>query len=1020
MKNLFAILLLSSISLAGISQTRLAGTVYGGGNEPVTGANVFIKGTSIGGVSDVNGHFTINTNEKSGILVVSFIGYETIEESFHSSREFTIQLKASKTSLDDVMVIGYGSLKKKDLTGAISSVPNVEQITSRPVSSVQDFFLGSVAGVTVQQQGGDPANQASITVRGVGSVNAESPLWVVDGMPYYGGTLNPNDIESITILKDAASAAIYGAQASSGVIVVTTKSGKAGKMSVSVDASAGFQQGANLPTPLNAEQQNWAYNTAADNSGADRNPARDPELNPWGAVTRTNWIDAIFRNAAFYNANVRLSGGMEKGTYSTSFNYYKKDGLLLSTSSERFALRLKSDYHLMKNLLIGQNFYVTREEAIGTNTSSSYSGAIINAIYMPSAAPVYDEEGNFHGVAPEGSEFAGAYGDVYNPVALLLRPTTSNPATNIDANFYGEYTILNGLKFRSSFSLGQRHNEYKKFDPKRPENGRPSEMNYLTQSWSKRNKWIWDNQVTYSKTVGEHRIELTAVHSAQHTKYEYNSVNAQDFAREEKWYQYLENAGEITSYGSDAYEDALVSIIGRAMYSYKDKYYLTGSIRRDQTSRLAHDNNSDVFPSVSAAWRISEEPFLSHLEWLYSLKLRASWGEIGNIQSVGYYAYNVPMASQRPTMGEGDAQQVPGYYVSQQSNPDLKWETSESYNVGLDLLLLNGNLEITSDYFRKYTHDMIMTNDADSHLGVSEGPTANVGTVKNTGFEIAAGYHGSSGDFTYSVNLNFSHIKNELDDLDGYTSDYIYHSGGDYNVRSNLYPYRSEPGEELYSYYLITCLGTFKSESEIQSHVNSKGELLQPNAQPGDLKFEDTNQDGTINNDDRTFRGNAFPDFSYGINLSATYRNFDLSMFFQGVSKSKLFNGYKYTTYNASQQGYNLDNRVLGAWSESNPNSNIPLLRVDDPNSNFSTISDWYLEDGSYLRLKNLTVGYTLSNDFMNKISSGSSFRVYLSCENLFTITDYSGMDPEIGGVGLDVGTYPVARTYSAGISLNF
>lgn len=1017
MKNLLIILFLTSFPFLGMAQARLSGVVLDGAKQPIVGANVLVKGTTNGTVTNVDGEFAFTADENSGVLQVTFIGFEAYEEEFNGSKEFTVDLQEAQTSLDDVMVIGYGKMKKKDLTGAVADVPNIESVSSRPVSSIQDFFQGSVPGVTVQQEGGDPSSPASITIRGIGSVNAESPLWVVDGMPYYGGTLNPNDIESINILKDAASAAIYGAQASSGVIVVTTKSGKKGKLSVNVDAYTGFQQAYNLPTPLTAEQQNQVYNMAADNSGVERDPARNASINPWGAVNRTDWIDEVFRNGMMYNGNVQLSGGTDKGTYSASFGYNKKDGLLEETSAERLSMRLKSSYQLAENLMIGQNFYVTREDAVGTNTSSSYSGTIINAMYMPSAAPVYDENGNFHGVAPEGSEFAGSYGDVYNPVALLKRPTTKNPVTTIDANVFGELTLLKDIKFRSSFSLGQRTAESKRFSPIRPESGRPSEMNYLDQSWSTRNKWIWDNQLTYAKSFGLHNLNVTAVHSAQYTKYEYNLVNAQDFAREEKWYQYLENAGDITTYSSDAYEDALTSVIGRVMYNYNNKYYLSGSVRRDQTSRLASANNSDVFPSVSGAWRISEEAFMNNIDWLYSLKLRGSWGEIGNIQSVGYYAYNVPMSSQRPTMGAGDAQRVPGYYVAQQSNPDLNWETSESVDVGVDVALFGGKVELVADYFNKYTHDMIMTNAADSHLGVDNGPTANVGTVKNNGFELSASYHKRQGDFKFSVNANLSSIKNKLKDLDSYTSDYIYHSD---NVRDNLYPYRSQPGEELYSYYLVTSLGTFKSQAEVDSYVNAEGNLIQPNAQAGDLKFEDTNGDGVISADDRTFKGNAFPDFTYGVNFAAEYKNFDLSLVFQGVANSKLFNGYKFSTYNAAQQGYNLDNHVLGAWSADNANSNIPMLRTDDPNANFTTASDWYLEDGSYLRLKNLTVGYNIPQNLMSKLIAGSSLRVYVSIENLFTITDYSGMDPEVGGIGLDMGTYPVARSYAAGLSFNF
>ncbi len=1000
-----------------MAQTRLSGVVYDDDNYPLIGANIFIKGTTNGTVSDIDGKFVLETEQTSGHLVVSFIGYLQQELPFSSSQEYVVKLQSNFNDLEDVMVIGYGTSKKKELTGAVASVSNLEQINSRPVSNLQDFFQGGVSGVTVVQQGGDPSNQANIVIRGVGSVNQESPLWVVDGMPYYGGTINPSDIESVTVLKDAASAAIYGAQASSGVIVVTTKSGKANKVSVAIDAYAGFQEATNLPTPLTAEQQNWAYNLAADNSGAERNPARNVTANPWGGTNRTNWMDEVFRSGAIYNTNVAVSGGGDKGVYSTSFNYLKKDGVLLNTSYERLALRLKSEYALSDRIKIGQNFYVTNEESVGANTSSSYSGVIINAMYMPSAAPVYDENGTFHGVAPEGSEFAGTYGDVYNPVALLKRPTTSNPTTFIDANAYGEVELMEGLKFRSSFSLSQRTREYKKFTPKIPENGRPSGMNYLNQSWSKRNKWIWDNQVTYTKTLNKHKLDFTGVYSAQFTEYEYNSVNAQDFAREDDWYHYLGNAGEVSDYDSDAFEDALYSVIGRVRYNFDNKYYLSASVRRDQTSRLAKNNNSDVFPSVSAAWRISEESIMNSAEWLNSLKLRASWGQIGNIQSVSYYAYNVPMSSHRPTMGAGNAQRVSGYYVKQQSNPDLKWETSESYNVGLDLSAWNGKVEFTADYFQKLTKDMIMTNAADAHLGVSDGPTSNVGEVKNEGFELSLTYKNKIGDLTYSINGNLASIKNELKSLDAYTSDYIYHNN---KVRSTLYPFRSEPGEELYSYHLITSLGTFKTQSEIDSHVGPNGEKIQPNAKPGDLKFQDLNGDGKIDNEDKSFKGNAFPDFTYGINLSAQYKNFDLSMTFQGVAGSKLFNGYKYTTYNAGQQGYNLDNRVLNAWSTENPNSNIPILRVDDPNQNFATNSDWYLEDGSYLRMKNLTIGYSIPEVIMNGILDGSSLRVFFSGENLFTITDYSGLDPEIGGIGLDMGTYPVSRVLSAGVSFKF
>jgi TonB-linked SusC/RagA family outer membrane protein len=1017
LKKIYMVLMFLAVSALSFAQTTLTGKVTDAGQMPIVGATIYIEGTIIGTTSSIDGDFSLETNVAEGNLVVSFIGYTTLKLPFNSSQNFAIVLDEDQTSLDEVMVIGYGSSKKRDLTNAVSSVSFLEQIANRPVSNFNDFLQGNVAGVTVVQQGGDPTAMANIVIRGVPSINSRDVLWVVDGMPYYGGAINPNDIESVSVLKDAASQAIYGAQAAGGVILVTTKSGKLGKTAVEIDVYTGVQQGVNLPTALTAEQQNWAYNAAADNSGAVRNPARDAQLNPWGNVNRTNWMDEIFRSAKVYSTNVSLSGGSEKAKYSTSVNYLDKEGLLLGTSLKRLNSRLKTEFNLSDKITIGQNLYVIREEAIGTNTSSAYSGAIINAIYMPSAAPVYDENGLFHGVAPQNSIYAGAYGDVYNPVALLKRPTTTHPKTTIDANIYGEYQIFKGLKYRTSYAVNQVSSDYKKFTPKIPENGRPSEMNYLVQEWSQVNRWVWDNQVSYAKSLGNHNVDFTGVYSAQFTKYESNNVSAQNFAREEEWYQYLVNAGSITNYGSAVYEDALTSLIGRLRYNFDEKYYLSASIRKDRTSRFSNANNSDVFPSISGAWTISNESFMSNMNALNLLKIRASWGKIGDVSSAAYYAYNVPMSSQRPTMGAGNAQLVPGYYVNKQSNKNIKWETTESFNIGADISALQGKIELTTDYFHKYTRDMIMTNAADAHLGVSEGPDENVGTVLNKGIEFQLAHKNSMGNYRYSVAANATYIKNELVDLNNYSSDYIYEGT---NVRGTLYPYRSEPGQELYSFYLITNEGTFKSQKEINEHVGPDGQLIQPNAQPGDLKFKDENNDGVINDEDRTYKGNAFPDFTYGFNLSAGYKGFGLSAVIQGVAGAKLFNGYKYSTYNAALQGYNLDNRVLNAWSPTNSDSDIPMLRSDDPNNNFGTNSDWYLEDANYVRLKNVTLSYDLPAHIISKVANGSSIRFYVSAENLLTITEYSGLDPEVGGIGLDMGNYPLARTFSAGLSMKF
>lgn len=985
--------------------------------EGLPGVSVFVPGTNLGTTTDIDGNFSLEVPSNTKMIEVSYIGMTTEQVMLGDASNYDLAMKSDAVALDEVVAIGYGSSKKSDITSAISTVSGVEQIDSRAITSAQDFLQGNVAGVTVLQQGGDPTRTPDVVIRGVGSINNESPLWVIDGVPYDKPQfINPNDIKSISILKDAASAAIYGAQASTGVVVVTTKSGVSGKPKVSFNFILGGQRAANLPTPLNAKEQNLAYKMAAENSKKELNAAYDATKNPWGATTRTNWIDAIFRSARLLNTNVSVAGGSDRGQYMTSFSYQDREGLLVGTNAKRYTFRVKSSYDLTDKITVGENFTMSYQKAVGVNTSSSYSGAIINAIYMPSAAPVYEADGKtFHGVAPIGSKFAGAYGDIYNPVALLLRPTTNAPTTNYNGSAYITYKPIEGLTLKSTFSMDLLEDNYKKFTPKIPESGRRTEMNYLDQNWSNRKKWIWDNQVSYEKYFGEHKLEGTLVYSSQKTDYEYNVVHAQDFSKENEWYQYIRNAKEVKEWDSDVYEDALTSAIGRLRYNYANRYFFSASLRQDKTSRLHKDNNTDYFPAVSAGWKISAEPFMENFRALSNLKLRASWGEIGNIRSVGYYSYDVPMSSNKPYLGKSP-QYVPGFYVSQESNPNLKWEVSETYDIGLDASFLRNKIEIVADYYEKYTRGMILPRTADPHKGYNEGYFDNVGDVKNTGFEFSVLYRNQDNAFKYTIAANLATVKNELLKLNDYESDYIPHRE---NVRSILSPFRSQVGKPLYSYYLIPCEGTFKSQAEIDAYKKD-GKLIQPDAKPGDLKFTDVDGNGEISDADRTFHGNAFPDFTYGINLTGEYKGFDMALGFQGVSGAKIFNGYKYTAYNMAQQGYNRDNRVLDSWSDKNTNSNIPRLTLEDKNHNFGTNSTWYLENASYLRLKNLTIGYTVPSHLLKSFAKDARLRIYFSAENLFTITDYSGMDPEVGGVGLDVGAYPVARTLSGGISLTF
>ncbi|MEH0154471.1 TonB-dependent receptor [Limibacter armeniacum] len=995
------------------AQSVIKGTVLDKESDtPLPGASIVPNGnSSLGSISAADGTFTLTVPEEKGEIWISFIGMEPKAVPYNGDATLTVYMEVAAHQLDEVVMIGYGSSRKEDLTSSVSSVAGVEQINNRAVTNLNDFLQGSVPGVTVLQQGGDPSAQSQIVIRGIGSFANETPLTVVDGVPYYGPAINPNDIASISILKDASAAAIYGAQAASGVIVIETKKGKLGGPEITFDTYVGVQQAGNLPTPLTAQQQSEVYNLAADNAGVERQAAHNATLNPWGQVNRTNWVDEIFREAAIYNANLNVSGASENVRYMSSVGYQKKEGVLVGTDYERLNARLKVDFFLTDKIEVGENVYFSHTNAVGTNSTSSYSGSIINAIYMPSAAPVYDENGNFHGVVPESlSDYAGAYGDVYNPVGQLLRPTVDNPVNYLNSNTYFKYDILDGLTFKSTLSASVSSSKYKKFSPKIPELGRTNLQNYLYQEYSNTNRWNWENQVTYQKSFGKHNLNLTGIYSAQKTNYESYYQEGRGFSSEAAFNQFMGNASEIFTPVTDVYEDALTSAIGRVMYNYANKYFVSASVRRDETSRLAIANQASVFPSVSGAWKISEEPFFSSNIFSH-MKVRASWGRIGNINSVGYYSFDVPLSTQNVIIGEDGALNDRGVYAGRQSNPDLEWEISESSDFGFDASFLNNKVDLTFDYFVKTTKGMILPGLEDLHQGTAA-PDVNGGEVQNKGIELSIGYNGQAGPVKVGVRGNINIMKNELVNLDGYNNsdiDFISHTD---DVRSILRPYRSTVGQPLYATYLVPYEGIFQSQAEIDSYTKD-GQLIQPNAQPGDFKFTDVNGDGSITDDDRVYMDSYMPDFTYGLNLTLGYKGFDASMIFQGVSGVKVFNGYKFTAYNASQSGYNLDNRVLDAWSVDNINADIPRLSTKDDNSNFSTPSSWYLEDASYVRLKNLTIGYTFPS-----IGGLKNFRVYAAGENLFTITNYSGMDPEVGGKGLDVAKYPVARTFTVGLSL--
>lgn len=997
-------------------QQVISGIITDDSNMPLPGVTILIKGTKTGTSSDFDGNYSI-TAKTNDILVFSFMGFKTKEIKVTSSTNtINVQLTPLEEKLGEVVLIGYGSAKKRNITTAVANVNNIKDINSRPVSSLKDFLQGNVAGVTVLQDGGDPSRRGNIVIRGLSSTNISNPLTIVDGVPYYGPPINPNDIEAISVLKDASAQAIYGAQAGNGVIVIKTKKGRLGKTTVNINYNSGLQVASNLPTPLNAKEQSNVYNIAANNARETIASAHIASKNPWGQVTRTNWIKAIFRPAEYTNFSTSISGASEKINYMASIGYNKKQGILVGTKSDRYSIRLKSEFNVTNKLTFGENIYYSRTEAVGANTSSGYSGAVINAMYMPSAAPVRDSNGNFHGVAPyKLKDFAGAYGDVYNPVALLLRPTTKNPTNNINANIFGKYEILSGLTFKSSFGYSFIQNKYKRFSPRRPELGRTNKENYLVHENSDKNIWTWDNHLNYKKSFGNHNLDISAIYSSQHTNDESIRIKGTGFSSEDKNAQYMANASNVENPKTTIYEDALTSAIGRIMYNYDNRYFIAGSLRRDESSRLFANKQYEYFPATSFGWNISNESFFN-VNFINYLKFRASWGQIGNLSSITPYRSPL-MKSTTVNLGEDGLVNDTGKYLKNRVNYDLKWERIESKNIGLDAEFFDRRLALTLDYFEKTTKGMVLNGQDELHWGTSN-DFVNGGDVLNKGYEISASYKDHFGNLGLKINTNATFIKNKVLNLDGYGLNAAKINHTKYRVRDQLKPIASAIGQPLYSYNLIPCEGIFKNDQEIKAH-SKEGNLIQPNAVPGDLKFTDTNNDGKINNDDRVFMGSYQPKVTYNVGINLDYKGFDLGLLFQGVGGVKIFNAYKYSTYNAALQGYNLDNRVLNAWSKNNTKSNIPRLSVKDNNANFSTTSNWYLENGDYLKLKNLSLGYTFSKNQMSFMKN-STLRAYFSAENVFTITKYSGMDPEVSlsRRGIDMGEYPVSRIFSIGLSL--
>lgn len=1013
------------------SQT-VRGVVKDSSGEPIIGASVTVKGLSQGTITDMDGRFSINA--KSGqVLAISYVGFSTQEVTVNGS-DINVLLQEDNAMLDEIVVLGYGAQQRKqDLSASVGIVGDPDKLSVRPVTNTESMLQGQLAGVTISSNGGDPTSTPNIVIRGQGSMNGDNVLWVVDGV--LGAPIpSVSDIESIVVLKDAASAAIYGARSGAGgCVLVTTKKAKEGAVSLSYDGVFGVRSAANLPHALTAEQQIEVAKMSYSAAGLSLPPGWDPAKNPYIATNRTDWMDEVFRNASFQRHNVVLNTGSKTARNRISYAYEGDNGVLIGTYNKKHTIHYNGQYDINKWFSITEDFTWRNSQNRGANTSSAENGIIMNALHMPSSAAVYNPDGTYGGITAPDNAYPGIHGDAINPVRLLMADNNYNRVSEIwTTTSLQIHDIIPGLRFTSRFTFNVANSYYKNFTPIRPELGKPKLFNELYEAAWRYDEWLTDNTLTYDNTFGKHTVGLLLATTANKSRRPGMEVNGRELSDESEFLQFFPYAANtsVRDYVSDI--DSNVALVGRAAYSYDDRYFLTFSWRRDYASRLPKSNNHGDFPAVTGAWKVSNEKWFPKSQSISLLKLRGSWGRVGNLGSVlpGYKA-----ATLESTTWDEQAQygvlsnKLWGnlIYFNSAVNPNLTWETSEQWDLGVDAAFLNNRLSMSVDYFNKRTFNLIQYQSIGwpSTMGL-EAMLVNLGEVRNQGVEVTLGWADKVGkDFSYYVNGNFTWLKNEVTDTgttneDGTPGVWLGDVYGNNDFKGLTDLFKTTQGQALNTFYLIRTDGIFQSDQEAAAYTKD-GERIQPNAKAGDLKFVDYNNDGQISDLDRQYCGSATPKTTFALNAGFTWKNLSVSAVLQGVGGAQALFVGKYLTLSDTEGNFNRWDKILDAWSTANTGSDIPRISKSDDNGNFTTASDYYLENSSYLRLKNLTIGYDLTN-IMRKCNHfndrKSSLYVYCSAENLFTITNYSGMDPEVAG--FDTMKYPVSRVLSLGVKLTY
>ena len=980
-------------------------------NEPLPGVNVLAKGTTLGTVTDVEGNYRFTLDDNVNTLIFSSIGYLTEEVIIGTRSEIDLSLVPDIQSLSEVVVVGYGTQQRRDITSAISSI-DAEEIGQLAIQGVDQAIQGRVAGVRVTQNSGEPGGGLSVRIRGLGSNRNNEPLYVVDGFPLegaIGNSINPSDIESIDILKDAAAAAIYGARGANGVVLITTKRGAEQKTQVSFNAYYGVQEAWNLPEMLNAQEFATLHSEVFAGTDIPINPEwADPAALGEG----TDWLDAIFRAAPIQEYNLALSGGGEKLQTRLSIGYLNQQGIVISSGFERYSLRANLDYTVNDNIKIGANItptYIRQDEV--PNGEGFSSDIILSAQKMIPTLGLRDP------IPQDGRYYAQA--QMAQPIFLAESVDGRSENFRTLTNAFLDVKFLKNFTYRLNVGADLAINKGYLTVPTLVEEGGGGlgasfPFNQISTSYGDNLTWLVENTLNYDITLaGKHTINVLAGHTVQKSTNMGIGVTGQNFLNDEIR---SISAGLIRDGGGSLQTGwAIESLLGRISYDYDDRYLLAASVRRDGSSRFDRDFRYGVFPSVSAGWRVSGENFMSSVPFLEDLKLRASWGRLGNDRIADFQYLNAYSVGDVFGYTLGTNQTVnQGGVLTRLGRRDLTWETSEQLNFGVDLALFGNVITFTTDYFVKSTKDLLLNQPLPSTVGVSS-TFVNAGEVRNTGWEFVLGHRNQIGDFSYGISANFTAIQNEVIDLnqeleegeDSFPPTFLT-SGFLAGATTE-----SRVGEPFGYYRGYIVDGVIQNEGEIPAHLEGFS--------PGDFLYRDINEDGALNEQDIAKIGDPFPDFEFGLNLNADYKGFDLNLFIQGVQGNDVLLVTKRRTHNPGvTNGWK---QSLDRWHGEGTSNSSPGLSRSNFRS-FETPSTWFVEDGSYIRCKNLEVGYSLNSNVLESVRL-SNLRVYASAQNLFTITDYPGFDPEIGGSsalasGIDIGRYPSARLYRIGVNVTF